>query len=146
MHTFHLKNNLAMRFLLLLIAAVDALGAQKPRPEVTQLATAGPAFFSLYAGGIFPFTVATDSSGNLYIAGTVQSNLSSSPWHLPPQETSCLTVRRCSSNECVDCGKQRCQWKPNSCASRHPSQLALASAIGRSVGWAAGPGTGFAIW
>lgn len=75
MHTFHLKNNLAMRFLVLLIAAVDALGAQKPRSGVPQPPTTGAAFFSLSAGGIFPFVVATDSSGNLYIAGTVQSNI-----------------------------------------------------------------------
>ncbi len=75
MHTFHLKNSLAMRFLMLLIAAVNALGAQKPRSEVPQPSTTGATFFSLSAGGINPFVVATDSLGNLYIAGTVQSNI-----------------------------------------------------------------------
>src|ERR1700687_2014073 len=70
-----------MRFLALLIAAIAASGAQYPvksgtlRAEVPRSAIAGAAFFSLYAGGIFPFTVATDPAGNLYIAGTVQSNI-----------------------------------------------------------------------
>jgi beta-propeller repeat-containing protein len=81
MHACPLKNNLAARFLVLVMAAIEGLVAQypvkggSPRTEVTQPATTGAAFFSLYAGGIFPFTVATDSSGNLYIAGTVQSNI-----------------------------------------------------------------------
>jgi uncharacterized protein (TIGR03437 family) len=47
----------------------------KPRTEGTRPPTAGAAFFSLSASGLYPFAVAADSSGNLYIAGSVQSNI-----------------------------------------------------------------------
>ena len=80
MHACPLKTNLATRFLVLLMAVTGAMDAQhpvndgKPRTEVTQRARAGAAFFSLNASAISPFIVATDPSGNLYIAGAVQSN------------------------------------------------------------------------